>query len=173
MLAVCLLPVVAAAQLAGNPHEKKETQTAAVSEVERTLLADQVLQKAIAQEFEQIVKKYPAQTEDVRHVARLHNELVGVFRQGLQDAFGAHFYQHVLIKMEDLSAAVSDIREDAVRYACLEVLDHRYLFTPMGKKTYSLKDIAGYVADKIGIYSNGFAQPKWGNFYETLAGYSR
>ena len=123
--------------------------------------------------FEQIAKKYPAQADDVRHVARLHSELVGVFRHGLKDSFGSHFYQHVLIKMEDLSAAVLDIQEETVRYACLDVLDHRYVFTPINKKTSSLKDIADHVADKIGLYSGGFAQPKWGNFYETLSGYSK
>ncbi len=172
MLAVCLLPIVAAAQLTGNPHDKEGMQTS-FSQAERDSLADQVLQEAIAQEFEQIAKKYPAQADDVRHVARLHSELVGVFRHGLKDSFGSHFYQHVLIKMEDLSAAVLDIQEETVRYACLDVLDHRYVFTPINKKTSSLKDIADHVADKIGLYSGGFAQPKWGNFYETLSGYSK
>ncbi len=173
MLSVCLLPVVSLAQLVGDPHDREQAKTSSISSVDNRFLFEKIQLAEAEREFEQIVNKYPQYATYINYVAQVHNEMSVWFRYGMNGQFGSHFYQSVLTKMEDLAAAISDIKPDAVRYACLEVLDHRYLFTPMGEKTYSLKDIAEHVAREIENQSEGAAKPQWGNFYEILGGYSK
>ena len=164
MSAVCLLSVVAAAQLAGNSY---------VSSTNTTALADTVSQTAVKEEFEQLVLKYPAQMGAIRQVALVHEDLSELFAQGFNGSFDSFFYQAALLKMEDLSVAVLNIQEEDVKYDCLRVLDHRYHFAPLGEKPSSLRHIANYVARKIDSLTSGFAQPRWGNFYEALAGHDK
>ena len=173
MSAVCLLSVVAAAQLAGNSYGREAFKVSSSSVVDTTALADIVSQTAVKQEFEQLAVKYPAQAEAIRQIAQVHEDLAELFGQGLNGSFGPHFYQAALFRMEDLSAAVFNIQEGTVKYDCLRVLDHRYNFTPLGEKPSSLRLIANYVARKIDSLTSGFAQPRWGNFYEALAGHNK
>ncbi len=172
MFVVLLLPMIVAAQEStGNPHDRIHSNSVGRSAMDQALLADKVLQATVTAEFEELIKQYPQHMQDIRPVAQMHKELVALFRNGQNGTFGSYFYQGVLIKMEDIAAAVADIKEQSLRTKCMGILDQRYVFVPLGAKPASLKEISEFVARKINVLTGGYAQPKWGDFYDSFTGY--
>ena len=135
MFVVLLLPMIVAAQEStGNPHDRIHSKSVVHSAMDRALLADKVLQATVTAEFEELIKQYPQHMQDIRPVARMHKELVALFRNGQNGTFGSYFYQGVLTKMEDIAAAGADIKEQSLRTKCMGILDHLYVFLKMYDK---------------------------------------
>ena len=135
------------------------------------LKSAKVSQAAATAQLKELAKEYPAHAADVQAIINMHERLANVLRNEQQMA-EKDFYQNVLFLMEDLAAAVSGIKNEALVQACTTAIDHGYYFAPIGKKLSSLRVITVRVEDNISILSNGYATPQWGDFYKYLDGYS-
>jgi len=141
------------------------------SKTEQLIKSAKVSQAAASAELRELAQAYPAQAAEVQTIVNMHDRLASLLRNEQRVPEG-YFYQNVLFLMEDLAAAVSEIKNETLAQACQAAIDHGYYFMPIGYKLSSLQVIADRVKDKVDVLSNGYATPQWGNFYQHLDGYS-
>lgn len=144
----------------------------AQSQTDYLLKSAKVSQAAAQAQFQELVKAYPAQAADVRHIADMHKWLANLLRNEQKQPLDKNFYQRVLFLLEDLASAVSGIKDKTLAQACTTAIDHGYYFAPMGQKLSSLRVITERVSDEITTMTGGYGKPQWGDFYQYLDGYS-
>ncbi len=136
------------------------------------LKSAKVSQAAAQAQLKKLAKAYPAHAADLQQVVNLHKWLANLLRNEQKQTLDKNFYRKALSLLEDLSLAVSGLKDETLAQECTTAIDHGYYFAPLGERLVALRVVAEYIGLKGASQTKGSVQPRWGTFYQHLDGYS-